>query len=231
MNSAVIGSLATIPSRIDLLSKVVISIIDQLDILNIYLNNYPAVPDFLNHKKIRCYTSQKYGDRADTGKFFPLQFYDGYLFTLDDDLVYPDNYVSSLREKVRLYNHKAFICVHGNILPNTPLESYYKQKKGLHYMRELLIDKQVDIPGTGTMAFHSDIYKVNLDDFLIPCLTDIWVFGIAKKLNIPVISVERGNNWIKPLIIKKDPHSIYEKFNGNDNLPTKIINLIRSMPS
>ncbi|WP_422824221.1 glycosyltransferase [Xenorhabdus thailandensis] len=40
----------------------------------------------------------------------------GYLFTLDDDLIYPPDYIEKLIEKIEKYERNVFICVHGNII-------------------------------------------------------------------------------------------------------------------
>lgn len=220
--------MASIPTRKQQLKSSVHSILDQVDILCIYLNNYQTVPSYLFHDKIRIYRSQAHGDLADTGKFYPLQFYDNaYYFTLDDDLLYPRNYIETLTQKVDVYERRAFICVHGNILTHERLTSYYQDKKGVHYAKALPSDKQVDIPGTGTLAFHSQLYQPNIQDFPRRFMTDIWMFKIAYMRDIDVIAIARSKQWLQSLLVKPDSHAIYNRFHQQDALPTKIINQIR----
>lgn len=226
MNDKVIASLATIPSRSTHLQTVVNSIINQVDFLYIFLNNYQTIPNFLYQEKIQFFTSQEFGDKGDINKFYALQNKEGYLLALDDDLFYPKDYIKVMVEKIDCYQRSAFICVHGNIVPKKILRSYYQEKKGVHYMRKLDNDMHVDVPGTGTIAFHSNIYQVNLNDFKYPNMTDIWIFKIARERNIPVISIERKDKWVMPLIFHQDDESIYAKFVKDDSLPTKIINHI-----
>lgn len=229
MNNQIIASIASIPSRESLLKKCIDSILMQVDHLYVYLNEYKKIPDFIFNDKITAYSSNKYGDLADIGKFFALQNFhnhDSYLFTLDDDLLYPVDYVQVMVKKLKFYKDNVFICVHGNILPKQSLTSYYKEKIGLHYAKKLLHDTPVDIPGTGTLAFHSKCYQVNLKDFIKPFMTDIWMYNISKKNNIPVIAIEREDFWIRSLINSPDKLSIYNKFYENDSLPTKIVNTI-----
>ncbi|MDP1574327.1 MAG: hypothetical protein Q8L78_05300 [Coxiellaceae bacterium] len=220
----VIASLASIPERENFLQQTIDSVIDQVDILNVYLNEYKKIPHFLLKKKIRYFLSSEKGDFGDAGKFFPLQYHSGFLFTLDDDLYYPSDYVSTMIKKVNLYERSSFICVHGNLLPKNKINSYYKDKTGIHFSKLTSADQEVDVPGTGTLAFHSSLYNVKIQDFPIPNMSDIWLFKIAQKRNIPVISIARKNLWIKSLIVGDDKHSIYSKFSNNDSLVTQIIN-------
>lgn len=224
LKEPMIASVASIPEREIFLQKTIDSIIDQVDILNVYLNSYKKIPHFLFKKKIRYFLSNGRGDFGDAGKFFPLQYYSGFLFTLDDDLYYPSDYISTMIDKVNFYKKTSFICVHGNLLPQNKINSYYKDKTGIHFSKSIVVDQKVDIPGTGTLAFHSSLYSVKMEDFSIPNMSDIWLFKVAQERNIPVISIERKNMWIKSLIIGNDEHSIYSKFSKDDSLVTKIIN-------
>lgn len=226
MNHTIIASIASIPTREKYLEITINSIIDNVDILHVFLNGYEIVPSFLIHSKIQLYSSDNFGDMADIGKFYPLTKAKGYLFTLDDDLEYPVNYVERMIDKIKYYKYKNFICVHGNLLPSKKLFSYYKEKKGIHFAKELQRDLAVDIPGTGTLAFHSSLYAVDLDHFPSPFMTDIWLYKIAKERNIPVIAISRKHMWIKPLIREISDDSIYARYHMNDAVPTNLINQI-----
>lgn len=227
MNDLTIASIASIQQRESTLKKTLETIIDQFDIVNVYLNGYKNTPTFLQHKKIKIFDSANYKNIGDSGKFFPLQDCTGYLFTLDDDLSYPSNYVDTIVTKIQQYQHNAFICVHGNKLPkNTKLTSYYQDKQGIHFAKSLEQDLEVDIPGTGTLAFHSSLHQVNMKDFPLPNMSDIWLYKIASEKKIPVVAIKRKNLWITPLITGEDQHSIYNKTHKNDRRVTQIINEI-----
>jgi len=222
------ASVASIPSRQNLLARCIDSILPQVDILYVYLNNYENIPNFLNSKKIKVLHSKFYGDKADIGKFYPLVGAKGYLFTIDDDLLYPNNYIESMINNIEKYCRTVFICVHGNILPNYKIKSYYKEKKGLHYAKELSEDTIIDIPGTGTLAFHSQLYEINELDFQLPFMTDISLYKILLSKNIPAVAIARNRFWIQSLFSTPDDLSIYTKYINNDRVPTKIINDIRN---
>lgn len=227
MRNSIVASMAAMPERIKSFQLTIDSIINQVDVLNVYLNNWDVVPDFLSDKKINIFRSQESGDLGDAGKFYPLKFFDGYFFTLDDDLVYPLNYVSTMIEKINQYNRKSFICVHGNKLPDYPLKSYYYDKKGVHFTKELIADLVVDVPGTGTLAFHSSLYSVCMNDFKKANMSDIWLYAVAKEEKIPVVSIERKKYWLYSSIQGEDTKSIYSRFKDNDIDITNLVNSIK----
>jgi hypothetical protein len=194
-----IAGLASIPSRIESLRYVVDSIIGQIDEFHIYLNNYSTIPDFLSRDKVTIYRSQDFKDLTDIGKFYPLfnQNVDCYFFSIDDDIIYPANYAERMIGKIKSYDEKALICVHGNVLPRRKLESYFAEKKCLQYHYFFAEDQKVDVPGTGTLAFRSNLLKLSLDDFPLDKMSDIWIFKKAFEKKIDVISIEREKNWLR----------------------------------
>ncbi len=217
--------MATIPSRAESVQAAVESLINQVDELIVYLNNWRDVPDFLTHKKIRILNGD---DLGDTGKFYGLQLVEGFIFTVDDDLVYPKNYVEKMIEKINQYNRQAFICVHGNLVPKEIIKSYYRDKKGVHFSCELKVDIRVDVPGTGTLAWHSSLYRSDMKDYERKNMTDIWVYKMANRQNIPIICIARPHKWITLYSTTCQAESIYKSSHRNDFYQTEIVNQIIS---
>lgn len=216
--------IASIPERISQLEVTIEHFLNKVNRIEIYLNNYPRIPSFLNHKKIGVFTSKKYGDIGDIGKFYQIEQVYGYILTIDDDLIYPLDYVDSMIRKIDFYQKEVFICVHGNILPKQQLTSYYKDKLGVHFERKVEKDIRVDIPGTGTLGFHSDNIKISQQIFLSPNMTDIWLAAHAKQNNIPIISVERPENWVLQVRDKAFQKSIYQASFRRDFYQTQVVN-------
>ncbi|OKP04809.1 glycosyltransferase [Xenorhabdus eapokensis] len=219
-----IASMASIPERECNLFFSVHSIYPQVDELNVYLNGYKEIPEFLKRDKINIYMSYQFGDFGDASKFYPLMNKTGYLFTLDDDLIYPPDYMKKLIGKIEKYERNAFICVHGNIIDKNSIFSYYKNKKGIHFNKSLDHDIIVNIPGTGTLAYHSSLYSFSMSSFPIKNMADIWVAVIAKKKKISIISIDRKDDWVCTSIKYKDIYSIY---NNREKLDKKICNIIK----
>ncbi|MCW8386887.1 hypothetical protein OQJ15_11270 [Fluoribacter dumoffii] len=218
------AKIASIPERAHQLELTIKVLLKQVDRIQVYLNNYHKIPAFLEQKNVQVFTSQEYGDRGDVGKFYQIEEISGYVFTLDDDLIYPLDYVVTLLDKIDSYGRKALICTHANILPKKAISSYYKDKQGIHFAKQLEKDTPADIPGTGTLAFHTEHIKLTQNIFLTPNMSDIWLAIYAKQNNIPIISVSRSDFWIKQATGKEFEKSIYNSFNRNDTYQTDIVN-------
>jgi len=92
------GVLATYPSRAGTLRAAVDSIAGQLDHLTLVLNEYDHVPGWVAGNVSAVIPD---ADTKDTGKYL-VPGEDGWLFTLDDDIVYPPDYVACSLAGMRL---------------------------------------------------------------------------------------------------------------------------------
>lgn len=220
----IIAKMASIPERVSQLESTIKKFLKQVNKIEVYLNNYTSIPGFLKNKKIEVFTSQEYGDIGDIGKFYQIERACGYILTIDDDLIYPKNYIDCMISKIEFYQRKALVCVHANTLPKHKLSSYYKEKKGLHFQKCLEKDIKVDIPGTGTLGFHTEHISLSRQIFLSRNMTDIWLAAYAKKNNIPVISIERSDNWLQQACGKEFNRSIYLSSFQNDSYQTQVVN-------
>ncbi|KTC93179.1 MULTISPECIES: hypothetical protein [Legionella] len=216
--------IASIPERMLHLESTICQFLSYVNKIEIYLNNYSEIPTFLNNSRIEVFTSQKSGDIGDIGKFHQIEEALGYVLTIDDDLIYPSDYVEKMIEKIDFYNKKAFICVHANLLPQEKLSSYYKDKQGLYFERKLSKDTIVDVPGTGTLGFHTDHIKLSQSIFGLPNMTDIWLAIYAKEKNIPIVAMERKDKWVLQARGDRFVNSIYQSSVKNDSYQTHLIN-------
>lgn len=87
------ATLATYPPRLGNLPALIAAISPQVDCLRIVLNEFTEVPD--ECKGIaNVETHIPSSDIKDTGKFLFEVGYDDWLFTVDDDIFYPKDYVA-----------------------------------------------------------------------------------------------------------------------------------------
>jgi glycosyltransferase involved in cell wall biosynthesis len=202
------------------LIRTVNSLYHQCDIINIFLNNYEDIPVELYDNKINLViTDNEFGDAY---KFFELENSNGYYFTADDDLIYSENYVSTMIENIEKHNRKKIITVHGRFYDKFPIKSYYNDAtKVYHFGENLEHDVLVNFGGTGVMAFHTDLFKINKDYFEYPNMADVWIGALAKNLTIPILCVKHTQNFV---IQQKIEDSIYAKHVKDDSLQTKITN-------
>jgi hypothetical protein len=185
------------------------------------LNNYDRTPSFLNQQKIHVVHSREYGDLRDNGKFFFLDsVLPGYHFTVDDDIVYPADYVQKLILKIEHYERRAIVGCHGIIL-SSPLTHFMKNREVLHFKHGLMRDRLVNLLGTGTTAYHVDVYNLSRDDFHTTGMADLWLAVAAKRQRVPMIAVERPERWLKPLD-EADESSLYSAAMKDGRLQTEV---------
>lgn len=90
----IVANLATYPKRLSFLPYVLRAMAPQVDIMNVVLNEFSAPPDFMNeYSNVNAIIPDH--DTKDAGKFFPEIPGADYLFLIDDDIIYPADYVGS----------------------------------------------------------------------------------------------------------------------------------------
>lgn len=207
--------------RLDSLLKTIESIYHQSDIINVTLNSYEEIPIDLYDKKINIFIGNN--DKGDAYKFYNQKKYDGYYFTIDDDLIYPENYSEYMINKIEEYNRKSIITLHGRNFNQFPIDSYYLSQSELyHFNRKLEKDVNTQFGGTGVMAFHSSLMKIDIEYFRTPNMADIWVGKFAKENNIDIICVEHNNDFVKQ---QKTNQDIFSNSKKNDSQQTEIVNI------
>jgi len=206
----IICGVATVKGREEALKETVNSIINQVDKLIIYQNGYKEIFDFLKNDKIEVYSSIETGiDMGDAGKFYKLSEYkNNYYFSIDDDLIYPSDYVKVSLENLINYKNEIIVTYHGRTLLENA-KSYYKDAKIKHKCLDTVNYYDfVHFGGTGVMAFHTSFVKINFNYFKHPNMADIWVGLFARENNIPILVIPHTSNWIK----------YSDKFDTNDTI-------------
>lgn len=200
-----IGSMATIPIRETTHKIAVASIEDQLDTITIHDGS---------------------NDLGDANKFKGVIGKKGYCFTMDDDIKYPSNYVDFMIGKIDQYNRKAVITLHGKILREQPITSFYESNAFYRHrcMDAVKKDTPVHIPGTGVMGWHSDTISFSMDDFKAPNMADIWAGIKCEVEDVPRICVAHSKDFLGNL---DGDGSCYQSNKDRDHILTEAINSIR----
>lgn len=148
----VTANLSTYPPRFESLKQTVESIYNQFDIIRIYFNEYtqrlPDLPDPDN--KIQKIKGSE--NLYDNGKFIGLEtiLTHEIYFCLDDDLIYPPDYVKKTCEAIERFN--CIVTYHGRALMGSGLY-YYKGHRGYRCLDKVDGDFVIDVAGTGVTAF------------------------------------------------------------------------------
>lgn len=189
--------MTTIPSRAKAVLSAIDSIYDQVDEIRIVFNRYRLAPQWARKApKIKVITdpSNQYTDCA-KWQYLPE---DGYVFSIDDDIYYPPDYVSTMIRKIEQYKRKAVVTVHGSFF-KLPFVNFLESKRSFHFELDLPRDLFIPMIGTGTLAFHLDTIRPEFKDFLSSSRSDIWFSALCIKKQIPMISIQRGRAWLRAL--------------------------------
>lgn len=207
--------------RIDSLIKTIESIYNQSDEINIFLNDHEGEipPQFLD-KKINLYFSDnRYGDAL---KFAKLIESDGYYLTIDDDLIYPPNYVDHMITRCKEFSNNRVITLHGRKFTKEPIKSFYSSYvEFYHCLRYQKRDAFIHFGGTGVMCFHTNLMKIPITYFEHPNMADVWVGKYCLENNIEVLSIAHNKDF---LIYQPQKTTIFDSESISDIIQTKIVN-------
>ena len=198
------ASLAAIPKRVEALREMFDSIINQVDVFQIFLNGFEdsQIPDFLlSNNKVKIYRSQEeeFGDRGDAGKFFNVQNIKGWHFICDDDIRYPKDYVKSMIAKCEEYGRKYIIGCHGGDFNKFPVNDSYKDRKNMSHYKKTDVEKDyiVHFLATNSICFHDDTISLHHNEFEIANMGDIWLALACQKRKVGMLCREKRSQWIQ----------------------------------
>ena len=246
------AQLATIPERLPILPKVIDSLLPQVDILNVMLNNYTPdqVTQLMNisnahrwerfddydHIKLRFWVRNN--QKTDGEKYYQIELAEpGYIFICDDDILYPYNYVDYMVRKIEQYERKAVISLHGRVWNELPITSFYRDRSDINPWDDTYIpnrmyrcledvegDHRVHCCGDGVSAWHTDTLKMTYEDIEEPDMSQLWLALKCNKLDIPQIVVEHKEGFIENLLDDDMFQTSIWNRNKDDKRQTQIIN-------
>ncbi|WP_201170839.1 hypothetical protein [Halorhodospira halophila] len=219
--------MATYPARSDAVLRSVQTILEQVDHLVICFNGYGKIPDWAaNNQKIFGYKPLK--DLKDTGKFIEAACDSDYIFYLDDDILYPSDYVERTVDQHRsILEPKSAVGYHGSwyekpLLSSNPksvinylcfwgggISNPMRHRKIIPYWDSLSQISRVEQLGTGVAAIPTALapkfrYLEGSSKFAdVRFAKWCWYQGI-KMYNLP-----REKGWLEGIDTEE---SIYESF-------------------
>lgn len=211
------ANIATHPPRFESLLVTLKSIEGQFDEIRIYLNGYKSVPE-----ELKKYTTHIGYNITDNGKFYWSGNKNEYYFTLDDDIVYPEDYVEKtvplIKDRIVTYHGRRLIGSDTNYYDNHKLYAYYNKVES---------EKKLDVAGTGVMAFNTNIFSPNLWKSSNHKMTDLLISLEAHLFKIPIICIPKPSNWFDGTGFDLD--SIYLEYKGREEKQIKFANMIREL--
>ncbi|MFU8777656.1 MAG: glycosyltransferase family A protein [Roseovarius sp.] len=215
----IFASLCSIPRRQDTLAQVVARIAPQVDHLYVYLDKYEKTPDFLqDHSEITVWHSKDFDrDFRDNAKFLAYddlkkRHKEFHYVTCDDDLIYPCDYVRTLIDRLDAYDRRVVAGVHGVICEEYPT-GYSRRRFIYHFVKtQLKHPRLVNNLGTGTLAFHSDLFD-SLDPRSWPIggMVDIFLSIEARRRSVPMLCIDRVSGWMGEADLPEDNPTLFHE--------------------
>jgi hypothetical protein len=191
------ATMATFKLRERSLNDSITSIINQVDELWVYLNDYDYIPDYLINDKIKVFLgSECDGDIKAKGKFYKCGEIEGYHCTIDDDLIYPPDYIKTYLDRMVEYKDSVILTSLGKITKKNSTNYYKDNLYSFHFQRTVLNDYSVHMGGTGVMMYNTKTFKPDYDEILSGLYVDLFVGIQAQKQRIPIIVVKHEKDWI-----------------------------------
>lgn len=207
--------------RKESLVRMIESLDGQLDYLFINSNSMIFNDELIKTNRLTSvqlyYTDQ---DLTDNAKFcFSPHFYyhknPSYIFTLDDDLIYPPTYVADTIKKID--KHKCPVSYHGRILTAKRL-NYYNSHTQIRCLGELNEDVRIDVAGTGVTAWATKDYMPSYDLSQDPRqrMSDL-IFSLDVAMqNKKIMGLAHSYGYFKYGLDVNNPDTIYNHFHGKD---------------
>ena len=221
--------------RFDTLLKMLESIHEQADVINVVMNYDYDVKywekrvekDTIEERFEKCNVLWAFNEIGDGEKFSELMESDGYFFTVDDDLLYPQNYAEFMIDAFERYEGRAIMALHGRNFHSWPIESYYNSPfTKYRVLGSVTHDVQVEFAGTCVTMWHTDLMKLNPYEVILhPNMGDIWLAQEAAKLNIPIICLAHDATFVDYLLNKED-ETIFTKYKKEHSIQTEVANRI-----
>jgi len=176
--------LATIPDRLNILPQCLESISPHVDHIYVALNGHKEIPS-INIPNV----TYKFCDNSggDAHKFEFISEVNGFVLVTDDDLTWSEEAIELLARKVELY--KCPVSLHGKKY-NKPFRGFKCYAGNYRCLNTVIGDHPVDVIGTGTLMFHTDMVKVSMSMFQAPNMADIWFSRLCKLQGVPLMVVE-----------------------------------------
>lgn len=202
------ANMATYPARELIIETTVPQIAKQVDKLTLCLNEFKTVPEFLK-KLPNVEPIIPTEDFKDVGKFISKYHDNDDVFYVDDDIIYPDNYVSISMTKFKKYELLNPIIGYHGVIYSDLFDGDQSLRNVFTFRLGLSRDKIVNQLGTGTI--HCKGWQTPDLEFMRGSqkYVDLRFAVHAKRNSFPMICVTRNKEWMKEV---ETDETIYEGF-------------------
>jgi hypothetical protein len=193
-----VATIATMLSRAESFEATFPAIHAQVDHAFVYLDGYAEPPPFLTRlDRVTIRHAEREGDLHCSSRFLCLRDLDrpSVVAVVDDDIIYPPDYVARLAAELQVTNGRSMVGVHGRIfLP--PHRSYIDDVLCMHFAHAQEQPGHVHELGTGTSAFVSSVLDVDPRRWRRNDMDDIVMAIEAQRRGLPRIVLARKEGWL-----------------------------------
>lgn len=228
--SKIIATMATFPGRSAIVEQAAATMADQVDTLNVVLNEYQSVPEWVGkYPSINAIIPES--DTKDTGKYLVPVADRDWLFTIDDDIAYPPDYVQKSLESFQNLKATGVIAgYHGIVYQKPrylPSNRFIRKLLGrnpnyivtsarrLNFHVELAQNLLVDELGTGTSFSRGEdvppFSMVQTAQRFIDVRLARWSHQTGRKM----VCLSRPGQWMKAIYDSDAESSIFVSFTIN----------------
>jgi hypothetical protein len=215
------------PTRLELLKISLPSIIRQVDRLYLFCDGHAEVPSFVRKdRRIIPVMNQAYPQLHSAGKFLPLlkEETSSVFAGFDDDIYYPYDYVQTLLDGLRRHASGTIVGFHGVDIPaGAPFPA---GAKIYHFGWSLAQDRQVDMLGSGTIAFHLDQLRFDPRSWEHKNMSDLQLALEAVKQCRPMVCLRREQGFLKALAEGQED-SIYAALRKDSSIQARLAQQLR----
>ena len=148
----------------------------------------------------------------------------GYLFTCDDDILYPKDYVEKTIAKIEEYKRKYVVSYHGRVWQPRPIRNFYTSRAAMYRCIEGFEgDHFVDCCGDGVAAWHTSTLKMRYDYCEEKNMSQLWLALKCNEDNVKQIAIGHPPGMFMDLTIDLED-TIWAQEIKNCRLQTNLIN-------
>lgn len=201
MTDSVMAGIASIPERVGSLERTLASITPQVDQVFLSLNDYTEEPAFLDDFSNVTATVRRV-NAGDAEKFAAVDDWDGYVITIDDDLLYPPDYVETLIAGIERYDRRRACSFHGGTTSGFSARVHGAATlKRLHCLATVAADDlDVNAVGTGVLGWHTAHVPIWRDIFRTPNMADVYLSCHAHRFGIPLAVLAHQQGWLEYIL-------------------------------
>lgn len=223
MGCGITVGIASIYPRQDSLEKVLASISPQVDKVYVSLNDYPQKPPYASRFDNVEYILND-NSRGDANKFLMADKTNGFYVTWDDDIIASKSTIAYLVQGCK--KHKAITTLHGKVYDRAqlPVKSYRRNIKiNVRCLNSWDNDIEVDVGGTGCMAWDTNLFRISMSDLPYKNMADIQVSLLAHQQGIKIVALAHPQGYLK---YERPTDATIWQTTTNDSVQTEMLNKI-----